>query len=84
MDYLDVTEELRRIETINCVDTNRKAFDVSCKDIMEDCQRIQQYGGACNHIYVDMFLHRSAEECFWKNPVENLVELITYFNNGGM
>lgn len=81
---LDVTEELRKIGVINYVDTNRKVFDVRCKDIVDDCRRIQQYNGACNHIYVDLFLHRSAEECFWKNPVENLMELITYFNNGGM
>ena len=81
---LDVTEELRKIGEIHYVDTNRKVFDVYCKDIIDDCRRIQQYSGACNHIYVDIFLHRSAEECFWKDPVKNLVELITYFKNGGI
>lgn len=84
MEYLDVAEELRKIGNISDIVTNRRVFDVRCKDIIEDCRRIQQYGGACNHIYVDMFLHRSADACFWKNPVENLMELITYFNNGGM
>ena len=32
---LDVTEELRKIGVINYVDTNRKVFDVRCKDIIE-------------------------------------------------
>ena len=35
---LDVTEELRKIGMINYVDTNRKVFDVSCKDIIDDCR----------------------------------------------